>query len=433
MRPFLALIVLLLAAASASAQVTPAPPSVEPDTTLPLLTQQEVVALVLAQNPTLAIARLEAEIAEIQAAPGAVGLLPSAALGLAQRRTPPAGERDASYTLDLTASAQVPIFAGGARRIRLDRLRTLAEVAALDAEAVTQDLLAAALVTYFDVARQQQNLLVLREAVALSEERLRIAAGRREAGAASELEVTRAEVDLNADRAALLRQTAALAQARARLNALLDLPAAEPFRAQDEAVVDAVLAEDALAAALAESPDLRAARLAEEAAALEARAVQREIWPRIDLSLGYGFADLTDPILRAAQTPGFTYGLTATFDLFDGFDRRRRAQIAELRRAQQTEALSRTDTALRTALESTYALYESSLALVELEAANAAAARRNAAVALERFRLGASSSLELREVQRALIDAESRLVLARFEAKGTETELRALAGLLPAE
>jgi outer membrane protein len=420
------------AAAQTPAEV-PARPALAPDTTLPLLSRDEVAALVLAQNPTLAIARIEREIAENDATIGNAGFLPDVGIGAAQRRVPtPAGRSEFdNYSLDVATTARVPIFDGFARVARYRRLQTLAEMRALDEQAVTQDLLGDALVTYSNVSQHQQRVAVRREAVALSEERMRIAQGRFDVGAASELEVTRAEVDLNADRAALLRQEATLLQAKALLNRLLNRPEGLLYRVEDDIPVDPTLEREELAAAmLGEAPDLRAAAAAEVAAAFEETAVRREIWPRVDLQMGYAFSELTDPFLPPGQTGGLSYGLSVSFNLFDGFDRRRRLDNAALRRQQTTLATERTRTALLSGLESTYALYERSLELVALEEANVEAARRNAAVALERFRLGASTSLELREVQRALIDAESRLVTARFEAKAAEVELLALAGQL---
>ncbi len=445
------LAVALLGAGTVTAQVppdslSPFPPTapfavtaVPPDT-LPLLTLPEVTARVLEQNPTVVIARLEREIAENDASLGNAGFLPTAGLTARQRRANSFSNGSttgafggSAYTLDLAAGANVTVFEGLARFSRYRSLQALATARAFDAEATTESVLADAYVTYFDVARQQDQLLVLREAVALSEERLRIATGRRDVGAASELEVRRALVDLNADRAILLRQQNVLAQSKSLLNRLLDRTGTD-FRATDSVTVDTTLVLAALEAdALTGAPDLRAAVAAEEAAAQERTAVRREVWPRVDLTAGYVFDQINDPIgLTPGQAGGFTYGLTATFDLFDGFERRRRGANATLRQRRQQVAIDQTRTALLTALESTYAVYERSLLLVALEEENAEAARQNVTVALERFRLGVSTSLELREVQRALTDAQSRLIAATFEAKQAEVELLTLSGrLLP--
>jgi outer membrane protein TolC len=413
---------------------TPFAVTAVPPDTLPLLTLREVTARVLEQNPTVVIARIEREIAQRDASLGNAGFLPTLGLTATQRRVPTRPDlsfRSDNYLLDVSAGASVTVFEGLARVARYRRLQALAAARAFDAEATAEGVLADAYVTYFDVARQQEQLAVLREAVALSTERLRIAAGRRDVGAASELEVRRALVDLNADRAVLLRQQNALAQSKALLNRLLDRSGVT-FRVTDSVAVDTTLALEALVADAGGAPDLRAARAAEEAAEAARTAVRRELWPRVDLTAGYVFSDVTDPLLPPAQAGGFSYGLTATFDLFDGFERRRRLQNAALQQRQQQLAVDRTQTALLTALESTYAVYRRSLTLVALEAENAEAARQNVTVALERFRLGVSTSLELREVQRALTDAQSRLVAAVFEAKQAEVELLTLSGrLLP--
>lgn len=446
MRRYPLLLLLLALAVPAAAQVPadslrpePIPVTAVPPDTLPLLTLPEVTALVLEQNPTVVIARLEREIAENDASLGNAGFLPTVSLTATQRRLASFGggtqiDRSGDYSIDLAAGASVTVFEGLARVSRYRRLQALADARAFDAEATTEAVLADAYVTYYDVARQQDQLLVLREAVELSEERLRIAVGRRDVGAASELEVRRALVDLNADRAVLLRQQNALAQTKALLNRLLDRTGAD-FRVTDSVVVDTTLDIGTLEAdALTQAPDLLAATAAEEAAEQERTAIRREVWPRVDLTAGYVFDQVTDPIgLSPGQAGGFTYGLTATIDLFDGFQRRRRVANATLRQRQQQFVIDQTRTGLLTALESTYAVYERSLVLVALEEENAEAARQNVNVALERFRLGVSTSLELREVQRALTDAQSRLIAAVFEAKQAEVELLTLSGRLVAE
>ena len=65
-----------------------------------------------------------------------------------------------------------------------------------------------------------------------------------------------------------------------------------------------------------------------------------------------------------------------------------------------------------------------------LEEESLTLARQNVDIALERFRLGTITSVELREVQEQLTQAQSRLLLAQFEAKRAETELLRLSGRL---
>ncbi|MEM6337469.1 MAG: TolC family protein, partial [Bacteroidota bacterium] len=334
-------------------------------------------------------------------------------------------------TFDATANASVTIFEGLSRVARYRRLQALADAAGFEAEATREAILADALVAYFDVARQQEQIEALQEAVQLSEERLRIASDRESFGASSELEVRRALVDLNADRAGLLRQQNLLAGTKALLARLIGRPD------MDFAVIDTVLVDTTLqitpllADALADAPDLLAAQSGVDAADQAETAVQRELWPRVDLTAGYVFDGISEPLgFDQGQVAGLNYGLTATFNVFNGFDRRRRTQTAQLRQAQARARQEQTELTVVTALESTYAIYERSLALVRLELENVEAANQNVRVAFERFRLGVSTSLELREVQRALTAARSRLAVTLFEAKQAEVDLLTLSSRL---
>jgi outer membrane protein len=68
--------------------------------------------------------------------------------------------------------------------------------------------------------------------------------------------------------------------------------------------------------------------------------------------------------------------------------------------------------------------------LLELEEENIQLAKENVAIALERFRQGVSTNLELREAQRSLEEAYNRLISARYNTKVAETELLRLKGEL---
>jgi outer membrane protein TolC len=67
--------------------------------------------------------------------------------------------------------------------------------------------------------------------------------------------------------------------------------------------------------------------------------------------------------------------------------------------------------------------YKNSLDLIELEQQNLEVARQNIDIALERYKLGVATPLELREVQRNAVATESRLIEAEYRAKVAEIEL----------
>lgn len=306
------------------------------------------------------------------------------------------------------------------------------ELADVSADWTAEDAVARVVTAYYDLIRQQEQIEVLEGAVGVSEERLEIAQVRHDLGSASELEVRRARVDLNADRAALLRQHSALTNAKAQFNQMLGRDAGFDYAVADTIRLEENLSLDALrSAGMSGNKTLAVARQREETAQLARRELQSEWYPSIGLTAGYAFNDLTQELgLLAGQPPGLSYGLTATIPLFDGFNRKRRRENADLRVRNAALAVAETNVGLETQLENAYANYTFSLELVELERENVTLARLNLDVALEQFRLGTITSVDLREVQSALTNAEGRFITAQFEAARAQTELFQLSGTL---
>lgn len=413
-----------------------------------LLTLEEALALARENNYALRLARGETLIARNNASIGNAGFLPSLTLSAGRNgsiantnqtfigREPSeqvgalSNQRRAAALLDWT------LFDGLSRFATLDRLQALEEQQAVSAEQTSDLVLADVTIGYFDLVRQQEQLGVLEEAVELSEERLRIAELRRDLGSSSEQEVRQASVDLNADRAALLRQRLAFVNAKADFVQRLVRPGTLDFAVADTIMLGPPFNAEALAdAALEANPSLRFAEQDRRVAELERREIRAERFPTVSAEVGYAYSNQSAEagFLTQSRSLDFTYGLAAQFSLFDGFNRRRRIENAQVRVRNAQVAVEQARAQLQTELVQQFESYEVSLELVALEQENLEAARLNVEVALERFRLGTTTSVELREVQETLTEARSRLLTAQFEAKRAETELLRLSGALEVE
>jgi outer membrane protein TolC len=437
----LALAVLILGGGtlvSTSVRAQPSPDTLRLDTAL---------EQALTENPQAQIARRQLDIAENNYSVGNAGFLPTLSGRADYTETIANSEQTFLDGSTQTADGAQTTQAGAGADLRwtvFDGLRPYATYDRLGAErdrqaAATTERLAVLVAdvteTYYNVARLQRQLSVLREAVAISRERLRIARVREEVGSASALQVRQAEVDLNADSAAVLRQEVELANAKSRLNQLLGRSETAPTRyaVSSTIAVDEDLEYAALqGTAFRESPALAQAREALRAARAERREVRADFFPTVDLTAGVNYSQLEaeSGFLQESTTADVTYGATLTFDLFDGFTRWRRAENAEIRATNARLAVEDVRSQLVTALQSAFERYRNRLRLVELERQNRAAVQANVEVALEQFELGTITSVELREVQEQFIQAESRLLTAQFEAKRAEVELLRLSGQL---
>ena len=83
---------------------------------------------------------------------------------------------------------------------------------------------------------------------------------------------------------------------------------------------------------------------------------------------------------------------------------------------------------LSTSVANAYRDYDLYKRTLQLEEENIQYVRENIYIARERYRLGISTFLEMREAQRSLLDATTRLIQARFNTKLAEIELLRLRG-----
>ena len=415
-------------------------------TTPDTLRLDAVIQQALKENFQAQIARNDAALVRNNRTLGNAGFLPDVNVtgGYNQTRSSIEQERAGGSTLDTTGVESNQWSGGAELRWRLfDGLGRVATYNRLGAErdqqeAITREQVEAVLAdvidAYYDVARQQQQRAVFREAVAISQERLGIAQMRRDVGTGSDLDVRQARVDLNADSAAVLQQEIVLETARATLFRLLgETEPPSTVAVSTQTAVDRTLTFDGLLqTARTQSPALQQAEDALRVAEAETREIRADYVPDLDATVGYGYSRFEGGtgFLLTSETLDLTYGLSLSFTLFDGLNRTRRRQNAQIRAQNAELRIQDVETRLRSELQSAFAGYRNRLRIVALERENLLIAASNVDLALERFRLGTITSVELRDVQEQRIQAESRLLTAQFDAKRAETELLRLSGQL---
>lgn len=411
------------------------------------LTLEEAVAIALTRNPDAAVSALEAVRAQNDVTRGNAGYLPTldASAGVVGSRggsfgggsDSTGGGARTSTAVDAALGLGYTVYDGGLREATYRRLqadaRRLELLAAADAEALALDVTAG----YLDVARQTGLVEALREAVGVSEDRLRITRAEVEIGTAADIDAALALADYTADRALLLQQQVRRAAARAALAGLLALPDPDAVVLTDALTLGPPPALDVLASE-ADRLNRRvlAFEVAEDVAALGVDQVRSEYRPTVRASAGVGLAlfdtGFLPPDLSPTLGPDLRYGVTASLPLFDGGERSRRLDNAQIR-LQQAELTTRGErVAARARAAGLAATVRGFRALVELEELNERVARENVRVGLAQLRLGFISPVDLRQIQLTLVDVRRRRVEAIYQARLAEAELRLLAGeLLP--
>jgi len=160
------------------------------------------------------------------------------------------------------------------------------------------------------------------------------------------------------------------------------------------------------------------------------RMASSQAYPYVQLSSAYAFSHNTfqSGTFSDQQIYGMNYGITLGINLFDGFNQRRRVSNATVAVENSRLRYEDTENSLMSDLITTYNIYLNNLRLVQMESQNLGVAYETLDIALERYRLGDLSGLELREVQKNLLEAEERLVSIQYQAKLAEIALLHLSG-----
>ena len=289
--------------------------------------------------------------------------------------------------------------------------------------------------TYYDLVRQQQQLKAIEETMQLSDERLKLAQYKFDIGTGAKPDVLQAQIDLNAQKSAYLTQQTDILKTKELLNQLLSIPVDTEFNVLDTIPITTGLLLDSIQSGLTGiNPQLLLIQKNVDIANLSLQERRAERFPTVSFNSAYNF-NRTDnksvinpfqPLFN--QNKGLNYGFTATIPIFNGLNTRRLIRAAELDIEYQRLQYKRSLALITTSITNAYKDYDLSKRTLILEEQNILLVRENLFIARERYRLGISTFLEMREAQRSLEDANNRLIQARYNTKIAEIELLRLRG-----
>jgi outer membrane protein len=409
-----------------------------------ILSLSDVIATTLENNFQIRVSRNEAEIARNNHSLGNAGMLPevtaSGALNRSSQNTDQefANGTEQSRTGAARKSSNVGVdlswtlFDGTKMFATYMRLENEAIIGQYELQQQIDNSITICQQLFYRVALEQERLTLFESNVVFSEERVRIVDQKYQVGKESKLSLLQAKVDLNSDRSSLVQQKELL-QGQQLL--LLQSMGIEPFPfvLDFQFVIDSLLdLESIQSTAFTQNPLLLAQKYKQLSSQNTIQELSRSRLPVIDLNVGYGYSYLQSEagFLFRNQTYDLSYGLSARVNLFTGMNQQRQIQNATIQAENALLLEEEAEKLIHTQLLTTYASYKNNLELSRLEEENLDVAIENSEIALERFRLGASDALELREAQINAVNAQIRYLQAQYNAKVAEIELGRLAGTI---
>lgn len=409
------------------------------------LNLKDAISIALQNNYNVRIARNATEINAANNTLGNAGFLPNLSLNFGQNfninnttqeffsgetRT---GNNVNTNNLNANLLLGWTVFDGLQMFVNKDRLTEIENLGQLNVQFQMENTISQVMNLYYSIEQHQRRVATIQKAIEISKERYQLAKLKQDLGSGSGIPVLQAEVDINADSSALIRQQLILRTTKIQLNELLSRAPETAFEvvpvSESPIMIDY---NDIAEKAEARNVMLRMADKNIRISELNVKQWEANRYPTVDLNLGYNFTRLQAEIgiLKFNQNAGLSFGLTARWNIFNGWNNSREIQVAKLGVESGKLTKEQTALALKTDLFSIYNNYITSKELANLETNNIKIAQRNLDITTDKMRLGTIDALELRTAQLNLVDTEFRKITADFEVKLAEIELLRMSGEL---
>lgn len=325
------------------------------------------------------------------------------------------------------------VFDGFNIQTNHQRLKELQKMGELNTRLTIENFVSGLTSEYYNYIQQNIRLKNLKSAVKLSKERLRIVEARYEIGAGSRLDLQQAKVDFNSDSSRLIKQYEVLYTSRISLNQMMAADNIEQLIVTTDSIIEFnqfINKEDVWQKTLSSNTFLLLSNKNKNLSLLDLKTSQSENYPYLKLNAGYGYTKniYNTGTIDNQNNLGLTYGLTLGFNLFDGFNRKRKQKNARIEVENKELQYEQTILSLKADFSNMWMAYRNNIDLTNLEKENVQTAKENHEIAIERYKLGDLSGIELREAQNSLLEAEERLVQAEYNTKLCEISLMQISG-----
>ncbi|WP_369674706.1 TolC family protein [Nonlabens dokdonensis] len=326
------------------------------------------------------------------------------------------------------------LFDGLGRLYNYKRLQEQFALSQLEARTTIETTTVLLMSVYLEIARITENVKVFEQNLEISKKREERARYQFEYGQANKLEVLNAQVDINTDSINIMNSLQQLRNTKRDLNLLLNRELDASFAVDTTVTLQSLLVIDSF---LEKVPENNVRLLQSETSLqisdYDIKTSRALLLPRIGLTGSYGWNRTENP--PSAFFPATTrtasnvaIGANLTWDIFDGgrsINSLRNAKIAY-----ENEALFKSQIEQEVARDVANAKgnYMNALAIYRMQEQNVLTNKSNFERTQEQFKLGQVSSVEFRQAQVNLLNAETVKNLAKYDAKLAEYQLLQLAG-----
>ena len=411
-----------------------------------VLTQAEAVKLALENNYGIKIAANAVEVADNNTSILNSGYLPTLT-----------GSAGATYNLDNTEaefsngtstvlngaesdrynaslSLNYTLFDGLGRRYNYKSLKEQYQLSELQARETIENTVIQLFSVYYSVAQLTENLEALRETLEVSKDRLVRAQYQFDYGQNTKLGVLNAEVDINNDSINIISSNQSLKNAKRDLNVVLGNALSADFSVSTAIDFTLQFKKDSLFdKAITRNVALLQSEKNIAISQLSIKSSKSGYLPTVGLNGTYGWNKNNNnaaSFVAVSTNTGLSGGLSLSWNLFDGG-----STITSVKNAKvnlETQKLEKENILIGITrdFENAWEDFENKLNIFNIQEQNIITSQSNFERTQEKFKIGQVNSIEFRQAQLNLLNAELSRNQAKYQAKLAELTLLQLSGEL---
>ncbi len=409
-----------------------------------LITPKQAVTLALENNYGIKVANNQVEVAKNNASVLNSGYLPTlvgnagASVNISNTEaefsngnvTVLNSAESSRYNASLDLS--YTIFDGLGRSYNYKQLKESQQLTELEARETIENTILQLFTVYYSVAESKENAKTITETLEISKERLIRAEYQFDYGQSTKLEVLNAEVDINNDSISLMNAKQQLKNFKRDLNLVLGNVIIDDFEVDTEVVLETLLNKsDLWEKAIAYNTNLLQIDKNIEINKLISKSEKSAFLPVVGLTGSYGWNKNNNneaSFLLVSKNTGLTGGLNLRWNLFDGGNTITRVKNAkvnlETQQLQKEEFLLSLERDFNNAWDD----YQNKKNIYNLQQDNIKTFKNNFSRTKEKFKLGQLNSIEFRQAQVNLFNAEIIRNQAKYSAKLAELQLLKISG-----
>jgi TolC family type I secretion outer membrane protein len=342
------------------------------------------------------------------------------------------GAKSSRYNASLNLN--YTLFDGLGRYYDYKRLKEEYKLSELQARETIENTIAQLFTVYYNVAQVSENVRTLEQTLAISKDRILRAKYQFEYGQGTQLDVLNAQVDINNDSINLINAKQQLINTKRDLNVVLGNVLNSEFSVETAINFIVNLNKDQLLAKMKDN-NVTLLQIERNISINQfiIKANRSGYLPTIGLTGSYGWNRNNNnaaSFVAVSTNTGISGGINLSWNLFDGGGTLTRVRNAKINLENQEYEKQSALISVERDFYNAWDDYQNRLAIYFVQENNIKTSQNNFDRTQEKFKLGQVTSIEFRQAQLNLLNAELSRNQAKYQAKLAELTVLQLSGEL---